>query len=112
MGASAKAATSSSTGIRAKIGRDGWIMRGCMVVVSLFLIVSVLLPLYSMLSKSIENKAGDFVGFANYLEYFSTPALFLSAINSLYISVIATFLVLGAAFLYGCLLYTSPSPRD
>ena len=67
MGVSVTTATSSSTGIRPKIGRDGWIMRGCMVVVSLFLIVSVLLPLYSMLSKSIENKAGDFVGFANYL---------------------------------------------
>ena len=110
MGASAIAATSSSTGIRPKIGRDGWIMRGCMVVVSLFLIVSVLLPLYSMLSKSVENKAGDFVGFANYLEYFSTPALFLSAINSLYISVIATFLVLGAAFLYGYALTRTCMP--
>ena len=47
-----------------------------MVVIGVFLAVFVLLPLYTMMSKSVENKAGDFVGLANYAEYFSTPALF------------------------------------
>ena len=57
--------------IKAKLSRDDWIMRGCMMVIGVFLAVFVLLPLYTMMSKSVENKAGDFVGLANYAEYFS-----------------------------------------
>ena len=85
-------------------------MRGCMVVIGVFLAVFVLLPLYTMMSKSVENKDGDFIGLANYAEYFSTPALFLSAINSLYISVIGTVLVLGTAFVYGYALTRTCMP--
>ena len=96
--------------IRAKISRDDWIMRGCMGVIGIFLAVFVLLPLYTMMSKSVENRAGDFVGLANYAEYFQTPALFLSAINSLYISVIGTILVLGAAFVYAYALTRTCMP--
>ena len=100
----------SAPKIKAKISRDDWIMRGCMGVIGLFLIVAVLLPLYIMMSKSVENKAGDFIGLVNYLEYFSTPALFLSAINSLYISIFGTFLVLGTAFVYAYALTRTCMP--
>jgi iron(III) transport system permease protein len=96
--------------IRPKISRDDWIMRACMVVIGVFLAVFVLLPLYTMMSKSVENKAGDFIGLANYAEYFSTPALFLSAINSLYISVIGTVVVVGTAFVYGYALTRTCMP--
>ena len=34
---------------------------------------AVFLPLYAMLSKSLEDADGNFIGFANYLEYFGTP---------------------------------------
>ena len=87
--------------VKPKVGRDDWIMRLCMAGIGLFLVVAVLLPLYVMLSKSLENHDGDFIGLANYAEYFSTPALFLSGVNSLYISVICTVIVLGTAFVYG-----------
>ena len=83
--------------VKPRISRDDWIMRGCMIVIGIFLSIFVLLPLYGMLSKSVENKAGEFIGLANYAEYFSTPALFLSAVNSLVISLIGTILVLGTA---------------
>ncbi|MCS5688621.1 MAG: putative 2-aminoethylphosphonate ABC transporter permease subunit [Acidimicrobiales bacterium] len=96
--------------IKPKIGRDDWIMRGCMVGIGVFLLVAVLLPLYVMLSKSLENKDGVFIGFANYIDYFSTPALFLSAFNSLYISFFATVLVLGTAFVYGYALTRTCMP--
>ena len=85
-------------------------MRGCMVVIGVFLAVFVLMPLYVMMSKSVENKAGDFIGLANYAEYFSTPALFLSAINSLYISVIGTVVVVGTAFVYAYALTRTCMP--
>ena len=96
--------------IKPKIGRDDWIMRGCMVGIGVFLLVAVLLPLYVMLSKSLENKDGVFIGLANYIDYFSTPALFLSAFNSLYISFFATVLVLGTAFIYGYALTRTCMP--
>ena len=36
----------------------------------------LVLPLWALLSKSFENHDGEFVGLANYVRYFSTPALF------------------------------------
>jgi iron(III) transport system permease protein len=96
--------------IRPKISRDDWIMRACMAVIGVFLAVFVLMPLYTMMSKSVENRAGDFIGLANYVEYFSTPALFLSAINSLYISVIGTVVVVGTAFVYAYALTRTCMP--
>ncbi len=107
---STSAATSSAVLVKPKVSRDDIIMRTCMGVVGIFLVVCVLLPLYTMLSKSVENKDGDFIGLANYVEYFSTPALFLSAFNSLYISIFATFLVLGTAFIYGYALTRTCMP--
>jgi len=86
--------------VKPKIGRDDWIMRTCMVVIGGLLAVFILLPLYTMLSKSLENKADAFVGLANYYEYFSTPALFLSAANSLQVAIISTFVVIITAFIY------------
>ncbi len=96
--------------IKAKISRDDWIMRGCMIAIGVLLAMFILLPLYTMMSKSFENRAGDFIGLANYFEYFSTPALFLSAINSLYISVIGTVIVLGTAFVYAYALTRTCMP--
>ena len=55
-------------------------VRGCWPVV-LLLIVG--LPLWALLAKGFEDRDGKFVGLANYMSYFSTPALFNSALNSL-----------------------------
>ncbi|VAW16013.1 2-aminoethylphosphonate ABC transporter permease protein [hydrothermal vent metagenome] len=96
--------------IKPKIGRDDWIMRGWMLVLATFLVFSILLPLYVMLSKSLENKAGDFIGLANFQEYFSTPSLFLSAFNSLYISIFSSILVMGVAFVYAYALTRTCMP--
>ncbi len=85
--------------IRPKLSRDDWIMRGAMVLVSVALFVVLVLPLYSMLSKSFEDHNGNFIGLANYAEYADTPALFYSIENSLTISVIATIIVISLAFL-------------
>jgi len=85
--------------IRPKLGRDDWLMRGAMVLVSVALFVVLVLPLYSMLSKSFEDHDGNFIGLANYAEYVDTPALFYSIQNSLTISVVATVIVITLAFL-------------
>ncbi len=96
--------------IKPKVGRDDVIMRACLGVVVVFLIVCVLLPLYTMMSKSMENHDGDFVGLANYAQYFSTPALFHSIYNSLTIAIIATVIVLTSAFVYAYALTRTCMP--
>ncbi len=102
--------TATAPIVKEKLGRDDWIMRSCMVIIALFLVVFILLPLYTMLSKSLENKDDVFIGLANYIEYFSTPALFLSAGNSLTIAILSTFIVLIVAFIYGYALTRTCMP--
>ena len=96
--------------IRPKLGRDDWIMRGGIMAVGVYLTIALLLPLYAMLSKSFEAKDGSFIGFANYVEYFSTPALFNSIYNSLTISVISTVITISLAFVYAYALTRSCMP--
>jgi iron(III) transport system permease protein len=85
---------------RAKASRDDILMRVGLGFFALWLVVTVALPLWSLLSKSVQNQAGDFIGLANYLRYFSTPSLFQSIWNSLFVSALTTLIVLPLAFLY------------
>lgn len=64
-----------------------------------FLVVTTVLPLYAILSKSVENKAGDFVGLTNYLEYIDNPSLINSITNSLTIAALTTVVVISLALL-------------
>jgi iron(III) transport system permease protein len=96
--------------VKPKVGRDDVIMRACLAFAVVFLVACVLLPLYTMMSKSLENHAGDFVGLANYAQYFSTPALFQSIFNSLSIALIATAIVLIGAFVYAYALTRTCMP--
>jgi iron(III) transport system permease protein len=96
--------------IRPKLGRDDWVMRGFMAVIGLYLLVTLAFPLYTMLSKSFENKDGGFVGLTNYIHYFSTPSLFYSIHNSIYIAVISTVITVTLAFVFAYALTRSCMP--
>jgi len=96
--------------VKPKLSRDDWQMRSVMIGIGVLLLIGIILPLYTMLSKSFENKDGDFIGLANFNEYFSTPALFYSGVNSLTISIIATVIVLSTAFLYAYALTRTCMP--
>jgi iron(III) transport system permease protein len=102
--------TVSAKTIKPAVSADDKIMRVCMAVIGVFLISAILLPLYTMMSKSFENKDGAFIGLSNYIDYFSTPALFYSIFNSLEISVLCTIIVLGTSFVYGYALTRSCIP--
>ena len=52
-------------------------MRLFIAVIGLYLIVALAVPLGLMLAKSLQGSREEFVGVANYVRYFSTPALFL-----------------------------------
>jgi iron(III) transport system permease protein len=75
-------------------------MRAGVVALVAILLVIVGLPLWSLLAKGFEDRDGHFVGLANYAAYFSTPALFNSALNSLHVAAVCTLIVVPLAFLY------------
>lgn len=74
-----------------------------MGVMTAFYAVVLLLPLYSLFSKAFLNPDGSFAGLANYVEYFSTPALSVSIRNTVVVSVVSALLgtALGFAYAYG-----------
>ena len=63
-----------------------------------------------MLSKSLEDADGNFLGFTNYAEYFNTPALLSSAQHTVTIGVLTTLIVVVLAFIYAYALTRSCIP--
>ncbi len=86
--------------VKPRLSSDDWLMRGLIILALLMLVVTIVLPLYSMLAKSVENAAGDFVGLANFTAYFQSRALFQSIGNSLFVAMVSTLIALTLAFLY------------
>ncbi len=86
--------------IRPQASRDDWLMRGLLAVVAVFFLAALVLPLWTIFSRSLHNRAGDFVGFANYAIYFKTPALSISIWNSITVSAISAAITILIAFLY------------
>ena len=81
-----------------------------MLFIGALLVLSLALPLWSMLSKSFDNHDGDFVGVANYAEYFTTPALTYSIQNSLHIAGLTTLITVCIAFSFAYALTRSCMP--
>jgi iron(III) transport system permease protein len=96
--------------VRRRLSSDDIIMRIGLLLLAGWLTISVALPLWALLSKSFQNQAGDFVGLANYVRYFSTPALFQSFWNSAGVALISTAIVLPLAFIYAYALTRSCMP--
>lgn len=74
------------------------------------LVLIIALPLWSLLSKSLENTDGKFVGLANFVSYATTPSLFYSLLNSLLVAGATTVIVVPLAFLYAYALRRSCVP--
>ncbi len=90
-----------------RIDRDALLLRAGIVLLVGWLLLTIALPLWTLLSKSFQNADGQFIGFANYIRYFSTPALFNSIFNSLWVAVISTAIVIPLAYLYAFALTRS-----
>jgi iron(III) transport system permease protein len=96
--------------LRANLSRDDLMMRAGIVALAGLLLLIVGLPLWSLLAKGFEDRDGHFVGLANYLAYFSTPALFDSALNSFHVAAAVTLIVVPLAFLYAYALTRAVLP--
>jgi iron(III) transport system permease protein len=79
-------------------------------VAVLALVVWIAVPLWMLLSKAMLNPRGEFVGLANFLRYFATPALVRSLWNSVWVSALATAVVVPLAFVYAYALTRSRLP--
>ncbi|MDE8601370.1 putative 2-aminoethylphosphonate ABC transporter permease subunit [Marinomonas sp. RSW2] len=95
--------TSHSTAVkRPWYGRrsmDEWSLGGILIVGVIGLFICVVLPIYTLLSKSVENKDGEFIGLDNFAKFIETPSLFSSISNSLFIALLSTVIVTSLAFL-------------
>ena len=96
--------------IRPILSRDDYVMRGFIILVGVWMVVAVLLPLYFMLSKSVEDHDGNFIGIANYIAYFSTPALSVSINNSIFVASLCTAITISLAFVFAYALTRSCMP--
>jgi iron(III) transport system permease protein len=107
----ATAAATTAAGRAARgFGADDIIQRVALVLLMAWLVIAVVLPLYALLSKSFQNAQGAFIGVDNYLRYFSTPALLHSLWNSLFVSLLVTFVVVPVAFVFAYGLTRSRMP--
>ena len=94
----------------ARVSREEWIMRLGVALLVAWLMLSIALPLWSLLSKSFQNADGHFVALANYIRYFSTPTLYGSILNSVGVALVTTVIVIPLAFTYAYALTRSRMP--
>jgi iron(III) transport system permease protein len=78
---------------------EAYIQKGLLLLGIAFLVLFLLLPLLSMLQKSLQNQAGEFVALENFILYFDSPVLFQSIYNSLKVALATTAIVVSSAFL-------------
>ncbi len=98
--ASNAATTAAVAGRRAGLSGESVVTWGSLAAIALFLLITIVLPLYALLSKSFEDRTGAFIGLANYIDYFSNPALFQSIGNSFFIAIVSTAITTTLAFLF------------
>ncbi len=90
--------------------RDDWLVLGLILAFGVFFLVALVLPVGIMLSRSLQDTAGNFVGLANYRTYFATPALLQSIANSFFVAALSTLIVVVLAFIYAYALTRSHMP--
>ncbi len=81
-----------------------------LLLVALALVAFLALPLVSILQQSLEGREGQFVWFANFIEYARTPALLQSVWNSVWVSSAVTVITLPLAFCFAYALRRSCMP--
>lgn len=96
--------------VRPQPSADDHLLAGIVLLAGLFLALALAAPLGALLLKSFQDDRGGFVGLANYLRYFETPALIGSLWNSLWVAAVSTAIVLPLAFGYAYALTRSAIP--
>jgi iron(III) transport system permease protein len=86
--------------VRQRSSTDDLLMRGLLLALTLWLLLTVLLPLAALLVKSLEAENGSFAGLANFRQYFANPSLTNSIWNSVWVSLLSTAICVMLAFVF------------
>ena len=81
-----------------RVDSEVWIRRLLIALLCIWMLAVVVLPLGTLLSKSLVNQDGEFVGLANFIKYFQTPALSSSLGNSMFVAVLTTLISVSLGF--------------
>ncbi|NMT92721.1 putative 2-aminoethylphosphonate ABC transporter permease subunit, partial [Vibrio alginolyticus] len=93
-----------------RISRDNIVLFGLLTGLSTMMILFILMPLWAMLAKSVQNSDGEFVGLANFATYFSSSSLWVSVGNTFSLGLVVTTVVGILAFGYAYALTRSCMP--
>ena len=96
--------------VRLSVHWSDRIAHGALLLVGVALTLFLLAPLAAILAKSVQDRAGDFVGLDNFVEYFRTPALARSIWNTLWVSSLVTVITIPLAFAFAYGLTRSCMP--
>src|SRR5262245_11052651 len=105
--APASIAPPASGTLRLKVHWTDRIGNALLLVAGVALALFLLAPMGTILAKSVEDRAGDFVGFANFEAYFHAPALLRSIWNSVWVSTLVTAITIPLAFTFAYALTRS-----
>jgi iron(III) transport system permease protein len=86
--------------VKQKLGFEDYLRRIIFLLIAIGLFIFLIYPIYVSLVRSFENELGEFVGLANYVDYFSSSTTSTSLGHSLYISVMSMGITVVLAFLY------------
>ena len=93
-----------------RVSSDNLVLFGLLAGLSTMMVLFILMPLWAMLTKSVQNANGEFVGLANFATYFSSSSLWVSVGNTFTLGVIVTSVVGVLAFGYAYALTRSCMP--
>ena len=84
--------------------------RGGLVLLACGLFVFLTVPLAMILVRSVEDRAGEFVGLANFMQYVQSPSLAQSTRNTLTFAALTTLTTVPLAFLFAYAIQRSCIP--
>ena len=96
--------------VRVALPADVRLLRLGLWLAAAVLAVGLVLPLGTLLLRAFEDTDGRFVGLANFIAYVTTPALLISAWNSVWTAAVTTVLVVPLAFGFAYALTRSCIP--
>jgi iron(III) transport system permease protein len=102
--------TTSRSPTRLALAGEALAARGGLLLLATLLFVFLTVPLGMILVRSIEDRAGDFVGLANFVQYTQSSALARSTRNTLTFAVLTTLVTVPLAFLFAYAMQRSCVP--
>ena len=110
MNAAALPAPISRAPSRLALAAESLAARGGLLLLAAALLVFLTVPLAMILVRSVEGRAGEFVGIANFVQYVQSPALAQSTWNTLTFACLTTLVTVPLAFFFAYAMQRSCVP--